>query len=106
MYPQFTKNFIEQVIKDLGTENSAYSIILVDVSNNYKNYYVVYIDILLEEPSSTDPESTIIKSLHTQLTDNNIPLIIDKEDIEILLNTLKEHEAKVMNEEDIRELLV
>ena len=106
MYPQLIKNYAKTLIKDLGTEHTTYNIKPTDISNNYNNYYVINITILIEKPSEFDPESTTIQLLHTQLMDEaNLPIIVDKEDIRTLYTTLKEEGAKIGNKEDIQKIL-
>lgn len=106
MYKQQLQNYAKLLTDNFNLENTTYSINTIDVSNQFNNYYVINVHILTEEPSSHDPQSTIIKTYHTQFIDEyNRPIPIDKTDLQALLQTLEENNAYISNKEELQALL-
>ena len=102
IYKQLVTSWIEQIISDLGTMYSTYILKPRDVSNEYNNYYIIYLNVLMEKPSPYDPESTTIKIIRIQLMDEyNVPIVVDREDLETILTVLKESGATVNDEEAV-----
>lgn len=105
IYKQLVTSWIEQIISDLGTRYSTYILKPRDVSNEYKNYYIIYLNVLMEKPSPYDPESTTVKIYRIQLMDEyNVPIVVDREDLETILAVLKESGATVNDEEAVKML--
>lgn len=105
IYKQLVTSWIEQIISDLGTRYSTYILKPRDVSNEYKNYYIIYLNVLMEKPSPYDSESTTVKIYRIQLMDEyNVPIVVDREDLETILAVLKESGATVNDEEAVKML--
>ena len=105
IYKQLVTSWIEQIISDLGTRYSTYILKPRDVSNEYKNYYIIYLNVLMEKPSPYDSESTTVKIYRIQLMDEyNVPIVVDREDLETILAVLKESGATVNVEEVVKML--
>ena len=59
----------------------------------------------MEKPSPYDPESTTVKIYHIQLMDEyNMPIVVDKEDLETILAVLKESGANINDDEAVKML--
>lgn len=106
MYKQQLQNYAKLLTDDFNLEDTTYSISTIDVSNQFNNYYVINVHILTEEPSPYDPQSTIIRTYHTQFIDEyNRPIPVDKADLQTLLQSFEENNAYISNKEELQALL-
>ena len=106
MYKEMVKRFTEEVIGNHPIEYAIYTLEPIDLTNKYRQWYTINLSILVEKPSEYDSDSTIIQVFHVGLTtEYDMPIVVDKEDLETVLETLKEHNANISNEDEIRELL-
>lgn len=106
MYKEMVKRFTEEVIGNHPIEYTTYILKPIDLTNNYRQWYTINLDMIVEEPSEYDPDSTIIQIFHVSLTtEYDMPIVVDKEDLETVLETLKVNNANISNEDEIRELL-
>ena len=106
MYKEMVKRFTEEVIGNHPIEYTTYILKPIDLTNNYRQWYTINLDMIVEEPSEYDPDSTFIQIFHVSLTtEYDMPIVVDKEDLETVLETLKVNKANISNEDKIRELL-